>query len=415
MGKSTFFTGQPIFTQLLELIPRSIVEQLGRKHGSNLYCKRFMVYDHLVSMLYAGFFQCTSLRELTTGLQANSSRLHHLGLRYAPRRSTLSDANKRRNADFFADLYHALYRYHFSLPDSRSKNNKGDRLFIIDSTTISLFTSVMRGAGRPGADGKKKGGAKAHMMIDAAHDIPAFVDLTEAREADVNFFKKVIVPDGSTVVFDKAYVSYSQYKDWNKRTVRWVTRSKQATVWEHLIELPVEENSYNLGVRRDRMVRLGRPSNKKQTPLLNARLINFYDQEKDRDFSFISNDFKSNPEVIAELYKRRWQIEILFKRIKQRYPLRYFLGESSNAIKIQIWTALICDLLVRIIQKRVNSIRKKPWAYASISAMIKHHLMNYLNLKSFLLNPEKTLQNYKPPNLQMDIFHQQGAYLPKTS
>jgi len=411
MAKSTFFTGQPIFTQLLNLVPRSLVDQLSRKHDSNRYCKRFLVYDHLVSMIYSGYFKCSSLRELTTGLQANSTKLHHLGLRFVPRRSTLSDANRRRNADFFADLYHRLYQQYFGLPDSCCKNNKGDRLFIIDSTTISLFTSVMRGAGTLGADGKKKGGAKAHMMVDSAHDIPAFIDLTEAKQADVSFLSKVVVPDGSTVVFDKGYISYSQFKSWNKKTVRWVTRLKQDAVWKHLIELPVNEDSYDWGVRRDQLVRLGRPSNKKQTPLIDVRLVNFYDEEKKRDFSFITNDLKSLPEEIAGLYKRRWQIETLFKRIKQCYPLRYFLGETPNAIKIQIWTALICDLLVRVIQMQINRIRKKPWAYASISSMIKHHLMNYLDLKSFLLNPEKALDNYKPPEPQLEFFRIQGAFI----
>lgn len=284
MGKSTFFTGQPIFTQILQLVPRSLVNQLSRKHSSNRYCKRFMAYDHLVCMLYSGYFNCSSLRELTTGMQASSTRLHHLGLRSVPRRSTLSDANKRRKEEFFADLYHGLYQQYFGLPDSHSKKNKEDQLFIIDSTTISLFTSVMRGAGSPGADGKKKGGAKAHMMVDAAHDIPAFIDLTEAKEADVNFLKKVHVPDNATVIFDKAYITYRQFQSWNKRAVRWVTRSKEDAVWEHLVELPVQEDDYDQGVRRDRLVRLGRPSNKKQTPLLTARLVNFYDQEKSAIF-----------------------------------------------------------------------------------------------------------------------------------
>lgn len=409
MSKSTFFTGQPIFTQLLGLIPRQLVDRLSRKHHCNVYCKRFMAYDHLVTMLYAGYFKCDSLRELVTGMQANGFRLKHLGLLHPPCRSTLSDANRRRGADFFGDLYHQLYRMHFGLPDSRLKK-KSDQLFIIDSTTISLFTSIMQGAGTLGGDGKKKGGAKAHMMIDSSHDIPAFVDLTEAREADVDFLKKAWVPDGATVVFDKGYNSYKQFKSWDERKVRWITRLKEKSVIEHLCDLPVEQSAYEAGVRSDRLVRLGRPSNRKQTPLIEARLIEFYDDQKNRTFHFITNDNKSEPQTIAGLYKRRWQIEILFKRIKQRYPLRYFLGESPNAIKIQIWTALICDLLVRLIQREVNKFSSKRWSYACISSMIKHHLMSYLELKAFLMNPEKVLKNYKPPNNQMLLFETGGAY-----
>jgi hypothetical protein len=241
MGKSTFFTGQPVFTQLLKLIPRSTIDQLSRRHASNLYCKRFMSYDHVVAMLYAGYFKCTSLREVITGLQANSARLRHLGLAAVPRRSTLSDANRRRSAEFFSDLYHTLYRQYFALPDSCFKQGKADQLFILDSTTISLFTSVMRGMGTPGADGKKKGGAKAHMMVDAAHDIPAFVDLTEAKESDLTFLKKIDLPEESTVVFDKGYINYTQFNLWTIRKVRWITRLKTDAVFQTLSDLAVTE------------------------------------------------------------------------------------------------------------------------------------------------------------------------------
>lgn len=407
MNKGNFFTGQPVFSQLLNLIPRSVVDRLSRTHGSNRYCKRFMSYDHLVCMLYAGFFQCTSLRELITGLQASSSRLSHLGLKNPPRRSTLSDANQRRSAAFFGDLFHELYIYYFS-PDSRG-NNQADRLFIIDSTTISLFTAIMQGAGDKKANGKNKGGAKAHMMVDAAHDIPAFITITESRENDLMFLKEVHVPDGATVVMDKAYINYKQFNEWGKRGVKWVTRPRNGALVEPQQELPVTESSRQMGVISDELVLLGRPGDQR-TPTVNARLIQYLDEEKGRQFSFITNDLTSDPEVIAGIYKRRWQIELLFKRIKQRYPLKYFLGDSPNAIKIQIWAALLCDLLVRIIQKQINKVKKKPWAYTSISAMIKHHLMNYISLKEFLMNPEKALRNYIHPTPQLTLFFKPGAY-----
>jgi hypothetical protein len=402
MSKNTFFTGQPVFSQLLNLIPRHIVELTSLKHASDRYCKRFMAYDHLVSMLYAGFFQSTSLRELITGLQANAGRLNHLGLKNTPRKSTLSDANKRRSADFFKDLYHELYAMYFSLPDSRS--GKDEKLFIIDSTTISLFSSIMHGAGTSKSNGKKKGGAKAHLMVDAQHDIPAFISITEGKEHDLVFLQQLHVPDNATVVMDKAYVNYRQFKSWGKRNIKWVTRLKRDAFIQPVMDLPLEEGQTLKGVLRDRLVLLGRPSNKRLTPIIKARIIDYYDAEKQRTFSFITNDIFSDAFHIAELYRRRWQIEILFKRIKQRYPLKYFLGDNQNAIKIQIWAALLCDLLVKIIQKQVNKIKTRPWAYASISAMIKHHLMTYLNLHAFLINPEKTLQTYRPHSQQLKLF-----------
>lgn len=410
MHKNNFFAGQPVFTQLLSLIPRSLVSELSFKHQANRYYKRFMVYDHLVTMLYAGYFQCTALREIVTGLKANASRLKHLGLQGPPTRSTLSDANASRPVEFFAELYHRLYKQHFS-PDSRQKE---DSLFIIDSTTIKLFSSIMRGAGTPGRDGKKKGGAKAHMMIDAKHDIPAFVAITEAKEHDLVLLQRLHIPEAATVVMDKAYINYHAFKRWQSKGIKWVTRLKNDAHITERMDLKVAEQDLKVGVTRDRMVCLGRPSNHKQNPQVEARIVDYFDAEKNRSFSFITNDLVRSPSEIAELYKKRWQIEILFKRLKQRYPLKYFLGDNTNAIQIQIWCALICDLLVKIVQREVNRKIKKPWAYSSISCMIRHHLMSYLNLSEFLRNPDKlTSSHTRMMDPQLLIFNQVPYILQK--
>lgn len=410
MGKSNFFTGQPVFTQLLKIIPRSLVEQISRKHSSDRYCKKFMAYDHLITMLYAGFFQCTSLRELITGLQANATRLNHLGLKNTPRKSTLADANKRRDEAFFADLYHQLYEIHFGLPDSRLLTREERKLFIVDSTTITLFSNVMHGAGTYKDNGRKKGGVKAHVMIDAQHDIPSFIFISEAKEHDLVFLQRLHVPDSATVLFDMGYTNYRQFKEWGERNITWVSRLKRGAVVRPVMNLPIDEEDAANGVLSDKLVVLGRPSNRKKTPLIKARIVEYYDAEKNRTFTFVTNDLISSPSHIADLYRRRWQIELLFKRIKQRYPLKYFLGDNPNAIKIQIWAALICDLLVKIVQQQVNANRSQTWAYASLSAMLKHHLMTYLDLYEFLKSPEKTLLDYHPPIFQLQLFDT-GAYI----
>jgi hypothetical protein len=265
----------------------------------------------------------------------------------------------------------------------------------------------MKGAGRPGQDGKKKGGAKAHMMIDSKHDIPAFIYISEARQSDVTFLRQVHVPDKATVVMDKAYINYHVFKSWATRGIKWVTRLRKDAYLEKKSTLTVLDQGRAKGVMGDTLVRLGRPSNLRQNPQVDARLVEYYDKEKNRNFTFVTNDVYSRPEEIADLYKQRWQIEMLFKRIKQRYPLRYFLGDNANAIHIQIWSALICDLLVKIIQRDVNKNVVKPWAYASISSMIKHHLMSYLNLREFLKNPDKLSPlTIEPPPPQLLLFRQ---------
>jgi hypothetical protein len=208
MPKSKFFTGQPVLNQLLSLIPRKLVNQLSGKYKSDRYYKKFKAYDHLVSMLFCGFHQCSSLWELITGLQANAHRLQHLGLTHTPRRSTLADANKHRNADFFQALFQSLYQFHYGyLPDSLTNTKLYDRLFIIDSTTITLFCDVLKGAGTYQQNGKRKGGIKAHVLTRAKDRVPSFVHLTAAAYSDRIIMPLIDLPAGSVLVMDRAYVN----------------------------------------------------------------------------------------------------------------------------------------------------------------------------------------------------------------
>lgn len=406
--KNTLFTGQPIFSQILQLIPRSLVGRLSSRHQSDRYVKTFKSWDHMVSMLYQGFFQCLSLRELITGLQANSGRLRHLGLNNTPRRSTLADANIRRPAAFFEDLYHAVYALHCkSLPDSRPIDRK---MFIIDSTTISLFSNIMHGAGSYKLDGRKKGGAKAHVLLDAEHNIPSFVRITESKHHDLVFLQNLPIPADSVLVFDMAYINYLKFTEWEKDHITWVTREKVDAYYVITDRNPIDDTSLAAGVLEDHGIILGRPSNERNTPMVAARRIVFKDEASGKTFIFLTNNKTLQAQEVAAIYKRRWQIELLFKRIKQRYPLKYFLGETENAIRIQIWAALLCDLLVQIIFNTVNTLRQTKWSYANLAAMIKHHLMTYLKLIPFLVHPDRIiLQNKKTGYKTGTLFDAQGA------
>jgi hypothetical protein len=196
-AQSTFFTGQPIFNQILSLIPRNMVNTLVKEYKTDRYSKKFRSYDHLVTMLYSVFHKCSSLREVVTGMQAMSCRLTHLGVNSSPRRSTLADANEGRNADFFADLYHKIYqRYYGSLPDSLKGKKILNRLFIIDSTLISLFSTVMQSTGSYGLNGKKKGGVKAHVLARAQDNLPCFIRVTCGKSNDSTFLPFVGLPAG---------------------------------------------------------------------------------------------------------------------------------------------------------------------------------------------------------------------------
>lgn len=407
MRKNTFFTGQPILGQLLSLIPRYKVDQLSQKYHSNRYCKKFRTYDHLVTMLFSSFHHCTSLRELITGLQASSTRLGHLGVSYTPRRSTLADANRRRSADLFCDLFHFLrHRYYGFSPDSRLKGKLTERLFIVDSTTITLFSEVFKACGNAMGNGRKKGGVKAHMLIRSKDDIPCFVHLTPASANDSALMPELILPPGSILVMDRGYNSYKPMAKWTHQGITWVTRLNKAACWELIRELPLSKKQREQGVVSDKWVLLGNKTRTHKVPLQQARIVTYYDRESDREFHFLTNNAEFSPLTIAGIYKRRWQIESLFKRLKQNFQLHNFLGDNQNAIKIQIWCTLIADLLIKVVKDKADKNRKSKWSFSNVAGLIRQHLGTYIDLVIFLTNPEKALIGYKEyrPQYQMTLF-----------
>lgn len=389
MVKDALFTGQPIFAQLLSFLDRSRIARLTAQHHSDRYYKKFHTYDHLVTMLYAIFHNCTSIREVTTGMQACVNRLMHLGLKYCPRKSTLSDANRDRPSEVFEAIYMDMYRnLHRFLPDSRSKTKWFKRLYLVDSTTISLFKEILKNAGRTSANGKRKGGIKVHTCIKAEEDVPCLVKMTAAAASDTPFTKNLKFPRGSIIALDKGYTDYTQFDLWNKEQVWWVTRMKKGAQYEIEEVLPISAKEQEKGIQFDARIILGHTVHNKvtRTP---ARVIHYYDKEKDEVFYFITNHIQFNPSVIALIYKHRWQIELLFKRLKQNYPVQYFLGDNENAIRIQIWCALIADLLLKFVQ----SLLKRPWSFSNLASMVRIHLMTYIHLLKFLEHPDKVLIN----------------------
>jgi hypothetical protein len=392
MPKSNFFTGQPIFNQLLSLIPKSSIRQLSRQHHSDRYCKKFKAYDHLVTMLFCCFHQCSSLREVITGLQANAHRLEHLGVNYTPRRSTLADANKRRDSVLFEKIFQAIYRHHYgSLPDSLRGKKLNDRIFIVDSTTISLFCDVMKGAGTFRVNGKRKGGIKAHVVTRAKDHVPCFIHLTPAASSDRGFMPMINLPEGSVLVMDRAYVNYKKMNEWTQSNITWVTRLSTWLRYEVVKSQPVSKHHRNGGILKDSIIRLGNPETEKRNPVQTARLISYSDKTNNRVFHFLTNNLQYSPLTIADLYKKRWDIELLFRRVKQNFQFHNFLGDNENAIKIQMWCSLIADLLISIIKARVEKYKKSKWSFANIAGLIRQHLSTYINLLKFLLNPEKAI------------------------
>lgn len=397
MSKSTFFTGQPVFNQIIRLFSVNQINRLSREFSSDRYCKKFKTYDHLVVMLYTIFNRCTSIREVVTGLLACHTKLQHLGIQHSVRKSTLSDANRRRDYRVFEAIYNCLHKtYAATLPDSRSRKWI-NRLYIMDSTTISLFQEILKNAGPSPMNGKRKGGIKAHTLVKADQDVPHLVRLTAGATNDTVFMKQIDLPAGSILTFDRGYNDYKRLEYWTSKGISWVTRLRALSSIRVISENPVSEYQSRNGVLKDLNVVMGHPHNR--ITKVNARLITYSDTKQQRTFQFLTNNTKLSALTIADVYRHRWQIEVLFKRIKQNYPLKNFLGDNENAIKIQIWCALIADLLLKIVQKQI----KRVWSFANLSSMIRLHLMTYIHLWHFLNKPEKMLLAALPKQQQAPL------------
>lgn len=379
MNKSKNFSGQPIISQVLKFIPASIIARTAKKQMSDRYYKRFKTYDHLVTMIFATLSGSSSLREVSSIMLACEGKINHLGLTRYPKRSTLSDANKKRSSSVFAAIYQSIYnQYKHFLSDSNPRTLPVNDLKIVDSSTIGLFSDVLKGVGRNPLEGRKKGGIKMHTMINAREDVPCLVRFTSAATHDHTFLKELGLKKGSFVVFDKGYVDYTQYHNWTLEDVYFVTRQKDNALYKSLEEFPVQDHIHS-GVLKDERIEVI-----KGKQVITLRRVAFYHQEQDRVYEFISNNFELEADKIADIYKQRWQIETLFKRLKQNFPLKYFLGDNQNAIEIQIWVSLIIQLIMLVIQRKA----KRKWAFSNMMAVIRYHLMTYIDLFKFLKKPD---------------------------
>ena len=398
-NKTTHFYGTSVFGQLISLIDLKIISKSVQDHQSDRYVKKFKAKDHLISMLFCAFAKCTSLREVSGAMLGLSGKTKHFQLNHIPKRSTLSDANKRRDADVFGSIYNGLLKqYGHFISDSRIKSVIDKQIEIIDSSTISLFKDILKCVGRNPVNGKKKGGIKLHSVINVDEQAPKMVWFSSAATHDHILLEKLKFDANTIYVFDKGYNDYKAFRLFSKNDTGFVTRIKDNAIFDTLEVNKLDENIHS-GVEKDEIIELTIKENNAESPLI-LRKVQFYDRNLKRRFEFITNLFDMRADLIAAIYKLRWQIELLFKQLKQNFPLKYFLGDNENAIKIQIYCALIANLLMIVIQKQL----KRNWAFSNLISFCKIHLFNYIHLIGFLENPEKDWQKTYEELMQPTLF-----------
>lgn len=389
MGKSTHFSGQPLFNQIIKLLDKSKVLEISRNYGGERYVKSLDGWTHTVVMLYASIMRFDSLREIAASLQAEARKLCHLSISTMVSRSTLSDANRRRPETVFEALYRYLYRSNHARlsPDSRLQKEPKwmKRLQIIDSTTITLFSNLLfKGVGRHPKSGKKKGGIKVHTVIHANEGVPSDIKFTSAATNDSFMLQPATLNKGDIMAMDRAYIDYQKLEQTTQRGVIYVTKMKKNLKYSIESDTMYQTPEGLMEVRIQQVI-FTKELNNGETLTHKARIITYVDEKKSKLIPLLTNDMEFDPCEIVAIYHKRWEIELLFKQMKQNFPLKYFYGESANAIKIQIWITLIANLLLMVMQKRLT----RSWSFSGLATMVRITLMYYVDFYSLFNHPEK--------------------------
>ena len=370
------------------MLDKAKILQISREHGGERYIKRFDGWTHTVVMLYAVIMRFDSLREISTSLQAEARKLCHLKISMMTSRSTLSDANKRRPEAVFEAVYRDLYATYHTRLSSDSRSNKEPkwmkRLQIIDSTTISLFSNLLfKGVGRHPKTGKKKGGIKVHTVIHANEGVPSDIKFTSAATNDSFMLNPTTLQKGDIMAMDRAYIDYEKLEKMTQRGVIYVTKMKKNLNYKVLSDTMYQTPN---GLMEVRVQNVTFTKHQKDEDIVHySRIVTYVDEKKKKLIPLLTNDMESDPIDIINIYRKRWEIELLFKQMKQNFPLKYFYGESANAIKIQIWITLIANLLLMVMQKGLI----RSWSFSGLATMVRITLMYYVDFYSLFNFPEK--------------------------
>jgi hypothetical protein len=367
-----------LFNQLLQHFPRAEFAALVRKHDAERGAKGFTCWAQLVAMLFCQMAHADSLREICNGLACSLGKLVHLGIGVAPNKSTLSYANKHRPAKLYEDLFYTAlgrFRDEKGLGVRKQRFRFKNKLLSLDSTTISLCLEMF-----PWAKFRRaKGGVKAHVLLDHDDYLPRYVLITEARRSDVKMADAFPLNPGSIVVMDRGYNDYALFGKWTDEGIHFVTRLKDNAAYEVLEECPVPANR---NIRSDQLIRFTGEKAQKDCPCLLRRVV-VWDPVNEREIVLLTNLQDFGPTTIAAIYKDRWEIELFFKALKQNLKVKTFVGTSENALRIQIWTALIAILLL----KWLHHLSKAKWSLSNLASMLRMNLFTYRDLTAWLDNP----------------------------
>ena len=371
-----------VFAQVVEFLNEDKFRRIVAKYDGNRYIKSYSVWNQLLTLIFGQLSRSPSLRDCVIALQAHRDKLYHLGIGKNVTRSNLSKANEQRNYRIFEDFAY------YMIAEARSK--RADRrlgfdghIYAFDSTTIDLCLSLFEWA----KFRRKKGGIKVHTLFDVEAGIPTFACITEARVNDINAMDEIPYEAGSYYIFDRGYNDYSRLYAIHKLCATFIVRAKKNALYKRLSwKRRLEHN-----VLSDSIIRFSGYYKKEDYPE-QLRLIKYWDEENQREFTFLTNNFDLTALQVTELYHQRWQIELFFKWLKQHLKIKHFYGTSLNAVRIQVYVAIITYCLVAIVQHdmKLELTTYEVLHVLSVSLTSKTHLRDLLNKTNFQNDKERS-------------------------
>lgn len=371
-------TNITLFGQIITKLDRNIFKALVSKYNTDKYNKGYNSWTHLISMLFCQFANSKSVRDISNGLRSATGNLNHLGVFKAPSKSSVSYQNKHRDWQLFRE-------YYFNLIDTFSKDNRFKRvkfkikskIYLLDSTTISLCLSLFDWAKYK----THKGAVKLHTVLDYDGKLPVYINITDGKTADNKGAYNIPLESGSVIVADRFYNDFSMLSNWDSKKVKFVVRHKDNLQFVKIKENDLPDDKHN-NILIDEVIELKSTVSKlKYSKKL--RRITVYDEENKQEIELITNQMSWTAETISKLYKARWQIEIFFRDIKQLLHIKTFIGTTENAVMIQIWTAMIVILILKMLKK----MAKYDWSLSNLVYFLRLNTFVKIDLQKWLDSP----------------------------
>lgn len=381
-----------LFAQLLERIDRSSFKKLVKTHQSDKHSKGISTWTHFVSMLFMQLGHLDSLRDIQNGLRSLSATKNHLNISKVPSKSSLSYLNAKRNADFFQDMYFDLLtQLEPSLKRQRQYASSLKRkVYLMDSSIIPLCLSLFDWAKYR----TSKGALKLHAVLDYDSGLPSYACLSDGKMADISAAKPLNFNPGSVLVVDRGYLDFGWLFNLDSKGVFFVTRLKSNHQFKSVADVPVKSKNPDLHMDQD--IRLLGDKARKEYPK-KLRLVHVWDPERQAYLKVVTNNLSWTADTIAELYKARWDIEVFFKHLKQLFRVKSFVGTSANAVRIQMWCAMIAMLLLRYLKNKA----KYPWHLSNLITFLRLNLYTKISLQSWI---DKPFEEPEKPPAQPQLF-----------